>query len=615
MIKPYFQHLARLVFAVLCALTLQSAAAPKACAADAFGSSVASTSTRYQVADALPQQIDSLNADAPVSSESGETQQPIVQEVAADKPFTRGAWSSILPPLIAIVIALAFRRVIPALFAGLWVGAVLIRGVTLKGAWMGILDTYQVYVRDSLTNPDHASIVLFTLMIGGMVGIVSKSGGMQGVVNHVAKWATTAKRGQLSVVFMGVAVFFDDYANSLVVGNTMRPVSDSLNISREKLSYIVDSTSAPVACLALVTTWIGYEVGLIGTAMADIGVIQGSAYQIFLDSILYSFYPLLALAFVTMIAWTGRDFGPMLSAERRARSTGAVLGPDARVDVEVSEGSHLMPVEGKPQRPMNAIIPIVVLVLGVIISLFVTGEGDSIKDIIASADSYKALMYASLLGTLVAAFLSVSQKILTIEETVEAWYSGLRSMMFALIILVLAWSLSSTTEILGTAEYLVSVLGDSLAPGIVPAIVFVIAAATAFATGSSWGAMGILIPLVVPLTWAVMEQHGLADGSHYPILYSAISCVLAGSVWGDHCSPISDTTILSSMASGSDHIDHVRTQLPYALSVGVIALLIGTIPTGFGVPWWASMIAGVVVCYLVVRFVGKPVDELQPDLA
>ncbi|MCB0719647.1 MAG: Na+/H+ antiporter NhaC family protein [Bacteroidetes bacterium] len=615
MIKPYFQHLARLVFAVLCALTLQSAAAPKACAADAFGSSVASTSTRYQVADALPQQIDSLNADAPVSSESGETQQPIVQEVAADKPFTRGAWSSILPPLIAIVIALAFRRVIPALFAGLWVGAVLIRGVTLKGAWMGILDTYQVYVRDSLTNPDHASIVLFTLMIGGMVGIVSKSGGMQGVVNHVAKWATTAKRGQLSVVFMGVAVFFDDYANSLVVGNTMRPVSDSLNISREKLSYIVDSTSAPVACLALVTTWIGYEVGLIGTAMADIGVIQGSAYQIFLDSILYSFYPLLALAFVTMIAWTGRDFGPMLGAERRARSTGAVLGPDARVDVEVSEGSHLMPVEGKPQRPMNAIIPIVVLVLGVIISLFVTGEGDSIKDIIASADSYKALMYASLLGTLVAAFLSVSQKILTIEETVEAWYSGLRSMMFALIILVLAWSLSSTTEILGTAEYLVSVLGDSLAPGIVPAIVFVIAAATAFATGSSWGAMGILIPLVVPLTWAVMEQHGLADGSHYPILYSAISCVLAGSVWGDHCSPISDTTILSSMASGSDHIDHVRTQLPYALSVGVIALLIGTIPTGFGVPWWASMIAGVVVCYLVVRFVGKPVDELQPDLA
>ena len=615
MIKPYFQHLARLVFAVLCALTLQSAAAPKACAADAFGSSVASTSTRYQVADALPQQIDSLNADAPVSSESGETQQPIVQEVAADKPFTRGAWSSILPPLIAIVIALAFRRVIPALFAGLWVGAVLIRGVTLKGAWMGILDTYQVYVRDSLTNPDHASIVLFTLMIGGMVGIVSKSGGMQGVVNHVAKWATTAKRGQLSVVFMGVAVFFDDYANSLVVGNTMRPVSDSLNISREKLSYIVDSTSAPVACLALVTTWIGYEVGLIGTAMADIGVIQGSAYQIFLDSILYSFYPLLALAFVTMIAWTGRDFGPMLSAERRARSTGAVLGPDARVDVEVSEGSHLMPVEGKPQRPMNAIIPIVVLVLGVIISLFVTGEGDSIKDIIASADSYKALMYASLLGTLVAAFLSVSQKILTIEETVEAWYSGLRSMMFALIILVLAWSLSSTTEILGTAEYLVSVLGDSLAPGIVPAIVFVIAAATAFATGSSWGAMGILIPLVVPLTWAVMEQHGLADGSHYPILYSAISCVLAGSVWGDHCSPISDTTILSSMASGSDHIDHVRTQLPYALSVGVIALLIGTIPTGFGVPWWASMIAGVVVCYLVVRFVGKPVDQLQPDLA
>ncbi len=530
------------------------------------------------------------------------------QEQTAEPTIEKGKWTSILPPLLAILIALAFKRVIPALFAGLWVGAVFARGGSLGAFWLGLLDTYQVYVRNSLADPDHASIILFTLMIGGMVGILSRSGGMQGVVNHMVKWATSPKRGQLSVVFMGFAIFFDDYANSLVVGNTMRPVTDSLRISREKLAYIVDSTSAPVACLALVTTWIGYEVGLIGTAVNEIPGLTASAYSIFLNTILYSFYPLLALVFVWMVAWTGRDFGPMYKAEVRARTTGAVLGPDASVDEEASQGAHATPKEGKPQRPVNAILPVLVLVGGVLVSLFVTGEGDNIRDIIGSADSYTALMYASLLGALTAGLLAVSQRILTIEETVEAWYAGLRSMMFAMIILVLAWSLSATTEVLGTADFLVDALGDSLKPGLVPAVVFLISAATAFATGSSWGAMGILIPLVVPLTWAVLAKNGMTDGSSYPILYSAISCVLAGSVWGDHCSPISDTTILSSMASGSDHMDHVRTQLPYALSVGVIALLVGTIPTGFGVPWWISLILGIAICYALIRFVGKPVE-------
>lgn len=532
-----------------------------------------------------------------------------LQDQDAITPATgKGRWTSILPPFLAILIALAFRRVIPALFAGVWIGAVLIKGVTVSGVWYGLLDTYQVYVRDTIIDPDHASIILFSLMIGGMVGILSKSGGMQGVVNYVVKWATSPKRGQLSVVFMGFAVFFDDYANTLVVGNTMRPVTDRLRISREKLAYIVDSTSAPVACLALVTTWIGYEVGLIGTAVAEIPGLDASAYSIFLDTILYSFYPLLALVFVGLVAWTGRDFGPMLAAERRARSTGEVSRPGANVDVEASEGAGVTPKEGKPQRAINAILPVAVLVVGVLVSLYVTGSGDNIRDIIGSADSYKALMYASLLGMLTAAGLAIGQRILTIEETVEAWYSGLRSMLFAMIILVMAWSLSATTEVLGTADYLIAVLGDSLNPAVVPALVFLIAAATAFATGSSWGSMGILIPLVVPLTWAVMAKNGLADAGHYPILYSAISCVLAGSVWGDHCSPISDTTILSSMASGCDHIDHVRTQMPYALAVGMIALFFGTLPTGFGLPWWASLTLGVAVCFAVVRFFGQQVE-------
>jgi Na+/H+ antiporter NhaC len=181
-------------------------------------------------------------------------------------------------------------------------------------------------------------------------------------------------------------------------------------------------------------------------------------------------------------------------------------------------------------------------------------------------------------------------------------------MMFAMIILILAWALSSVTEVLHTAEFLVSILGDALAPGLVPTLVFLLAAATSFATGTSWGTMGILMPLVLPLAWAVMGVNGMAGPEYYYILYSTVSCVLAGAVWGDHCSPISDTTILSSMASSCDHIEHVRTQLPYAVSVGTISVVIGSMPTGFGFPWWISMIAGGIVSYLLIRVLGREIE-------
>jgi Na+/H+ antiporter NhaC len=516
-------------------------------------------------------------------------------------------WLSIVPPLIAIGIALIFKRVIPALFFGIWVGAWIAIGPT--GAARGLFDAFQVFVMTTMLNADHVPIILFTLMIGGMVGIISKNGGMRGVVRHIVGWASTRQRGQVATWLMGLVIFFDDYANTLVVGNAMRPITDRLRISREKLAYIVDSTAAPVACLFFVTTWIGYEVGIIGAAVSQIDGYDESAYSIFLNSVPYSFYPWLTILFVLFVAISGKDFGAMRLAERRAVETGAVLGPGAKVDENASGGTELEPPEGKPFRAVNAIVPIIVLVGGVIAGLFVTGSGDSIREIIGSADSYAALMWASLASVLVAALLSIGQRILTIDETVDSWYAGVKSMLFAMIILVLAWALSDVTSALQTAPYLVSVLGDALPPGVVPALIFVISAATAFATGSSWGTMGILMPLVVPLVWAVLQGNGVADPSHYHIIYSTVSCVLAGAVWGDHCSPISDTTILSSMASGCDHIEHVRTQMPYALAVGSVAVLMGTLPTGFGFPWWASMLIGGATLFLLLRQLGESPNE------
>ncbi|MBT8062297.1 MAG: Na+/H+ antiporter NhaC family protein [Xanthomonadales bacterium] len=530
-----------------------------------------------------------------------------------ESPATAATALSVLPPLLAIVFALIFKRVIPALFLGVWLGSWIIAGPGFGGFWNGLLASFQVYVLNALADPDHAAIILFSLMIGGMVGIISRNGGMQGIVDRIVTWADSVRHARLATAWMGMAIFFDDYANTLVVGNTMRPVTDAKRISRAKLAYIVDSTAAPVACIALVTTWIGYEVGLIGEAIGGLPGLDAEAYLVFLNTIPYSFYPLLAIAFVFMIAWSGRDFGPMLKAERHALRHGAI--PDQHLAGYFDDDCKpIDPVEGKPRRAINALLPVVVLIFSVVGGLYVTGRSGldipdpSLSDIIGNANSYKALMWGSFLGVLCAVFLTLAQRILDLEETVAAWYQGLKSMLMALIILILAWSLGEVSEILRTADFLVSALGGTLPPFMLPLLVFLIAAATAFGTGSSWGAMGILIPLVIPLTWAVLQANGMADPEHMHILYSTIASVLAGSVWGDHCSPISDTTILSSLASGCDHIEHVRTQLPYAVAVGLTAIVTCMVPVALGMPWWLGLAAGLAILVLTLGFFGKLIE-------
>jgi Na+/H+ antiporter NhaC len=517
-------------------------------------------------------------------------------------------WISLMPAFLAIAVALVLRNVVPALLLGLWLGSMALQGFTPLGALKGLLDVFTVFIVNALANPDHAAIILFTMMIGGMVGIITRNGGMASIVRVVVSKAKTAIGGQVSVWLMGLMIFFDDYANTLVVGNTARSVTDHLKISREKLAYIVDSTAAPVVCLALVTTWIGYQVSLIDQAMGDIDGLAGrTAYSLFLNSIPYSFYPILAVLFVFAVAASGRDMGPMYKAELRARK--GQVEPKAAEDLPAMDGDTLESKPNVPMRPLNAFLPIVVLIGALAASMFITGEGETITAIVGSADPYKSMMWASFIGALVAAGLSIGQKILSAHETVDAWYGGARATLFGMIVLILAWSMSAVTSDLNAKGYLISILGDTLPVALVPAVVFVLAAITAFSTGTSWGTMGILLPLVLPLTWAVMTVNGVADPAGMHIMYSAIACVLAGAVWGDHCSPISDTTVLSSIASGCDHIEHVRTQLPYAMLVGTVAIAIGTIPAGYGLPPWISLIVGAAILLTVLRFFGRSADE------
>ena len=377
-----------------------------------------------------------------------------------------------------------------------------------------------------------------------------------------------------------------------------------LGISREKLAYLVDSTSAPVATVAVITTWIGFQISIISDSIENISGISESAYVLFIHSIAYSFYPFLALFLVGLVVTMGKDFGPMVDAEIRARKN-----KNKKIEETVQDnGEDLRVKENISYRAVNAILPISVLVVSMFYFIFSSGQGYTIKDILGSADTFSALMHSTLLSAFVAAVLSVGQRILSLNETFDAWYNGLKFMMMGLLVLVLAWALADISKDLHTADYIVSVLGDKIPIQILPTVVFFIAAVTAFGSGSSWGVMAILMPLVIPLCWAVMENYGGPGPENIHILYSTIACVLTGAVWADHCSPISDTTILTSMASGCDLMDHVKTQMPYALIAGSIALFIGTLPAGFGVPWWLLLGLGFILLFIIINTYGKPTD-------
>ena len=545
-------------------------------------------------------------------------------EIVPVAPTFMPGWFSLLPPLVAIALALLFREVVTALFAGVWLGALAVAGFNPLSATWRLIDTFVVPALGD-TDGGHTQIVVFSLLLGGMVGIIARNGGTMGIVEAVAPFARTTIRGKLATWGAGLAIFFDDYANTLIVGTTMRPITDRLKISREKLAYLVDSTAAPVAALIPISTWVGYEISLIndGLRIASeqnpehaAALVSASPFAIFLHTIPYLFYPLLALFFVFLTSIMDRDFGPMADAERRAASGGGLHRPGAQLTTDTS--AHIMdPKEGTKHRWWNAGVPVLTVIVVVLLGLYATGRAGvgpdaSLMDVFGAADPFATLLWGSLAGCLMALLLSAAQGILTITEGIDAWLGGIRAMVIAMIILVLAWSLGSVTEQIGTAQYLATILSGHFPLRLLPVLIFLTAAGMSFATGTSWGTMAILLPLVIPLTVSLGGDAGFDGGTHYSILLGAISSVLAGAIFGDHCSPISDTTVLSSTASACDHVDHVRTQLPYALLVAGIGMLVGDIGTAYGLPNWIALASGAAILFLVLRFFGRRVHEVAP---
>lgn len=563
-------------------------------------------------------------------------------------------WLSVLPPLIAIIMALLFKEVVSSLFLGVFTGAFIAGGMRIESIYYFLQSIFNVvakYVVAALTDSGHISVIVFSLLIGGMVAIISRNGGMAGVVNRLSRYAKSARSSQFVSWFLGVAIFFDDYANTLIVGNTMRAVTDRFKVSREKLAYIVDSTAAPVAAVAFITTWIGAELGYIDTGIKLLHNFDPNLtpYAIFLSSLKYSFYPVLTLFFILLILYTNRDFGPMFKAEWRARTTGQV-SPVVHSVVEEEDTEDLSPVPGSPLKWYHAVVPVATAIFVTIYGLVDTGfaglygqmleegvkvsspgwsdvwasigqmqghgEGFIMKlgSIVGAADSFAALLWSSFAGVSVAIVMTVWSRIMKLTDTISTMTTGFKAMLPALIILTFAWSLATTTEELHTATYLSTAVQGAISPHMLPVVVFILAAFISFSTGSSWSTMAILYPIAIPTAWAVCHAAGMDDFNSMEILLNVIAVVLSASVLGDHCSPISDTTILSSLASDCAHIEHVKTQLPYALTVGFVSMVLCYLGTWFEGGWGLSfilMLIGMAILTGVVFWRGKklPADE------
>ena len=547
-------------------------------------------------------------------------------DVAGQNAAKFGIWT-LIPPLVAISLAFITKNVIVSLVIGIMSGGFILN-ISGNNPFMALfysfLDLIQRAV-NSLADPWNAGIILQVLAIGGVINLVGKMGGAKAIAEALSKRAKSAKSAQIITWVAGLLVFFDDYANSLIIGPMMRPVTDKMKISRERLAFIIDATAAPVAGIAIISTWIGLEVGLIGSAFDSIGV-ETNAFGVFLNTIPFRFYNILILGFIVITALLLKDFGPMRKAEIECRRGGLNLSSNEDINKELSKHDELEPLPGVKLSVWNAIIPIGALILGALFAFYYSGytaimggedsaviqlmqnspaSFDAIKEAFSNADASVALFQSAFFAGLVAIIMGVAKKIFTLSEALDIWVDGMKTLIITGVILICAWSLSSVIKELGTAKYLIQLLSGSLPPFILPSLIFVLGAIISFATGTSYGTMGILMPLAIPLAYSINPDMS------YVIV--ATSAVLTGAIFGDHCSPISDTTILSSMGAGCNHIDHVRTQMPYAIFVAVITILFGYIPAGFGLPVYVVLPIAFVAMFIGIQIFGKSVEVEDID--
>jgi len=461
--------------------------------------------------------------------------------------MTDPTWISLLPPLLAITLAIGTRQVYLSLAGGIWLG------YTILSSWnpfTGLSRAIDGTV-DVLGDPGDAKVILFTLVIGALIATVEASGGVKGFVRYLEtrRWVDSSRKAQLLAWTVGVVIFIESNITVLVAGSVARPLFDRFKVSREKLAYLIDSTSAPICILIPLNAWGAYNLGI----LSSLGIEE--PLKVFLTSILFNFYAMVAVALaLTTVLW-GLDLGPMKKAEARTRS-GQVLWPDSQ---PVVDEAVLTPEPNRkiPPRPLNMILPIAVMVVMMPVSLFLTGGGN-----LMDGSGSTSVLWAVLSGLAVAWLLLLGQRGASVDDLTRTGLKGAGGLVPLALILLLALALGDVAVELGTGEFVAGVTQGRLPPVLFLPLTFLVSAGIAFSIGSSWGTFAIMLPIAVPAAQTMALP-----------LAPFVAASLAGGIFGDHSSPISDTTIISSMAAATDHIDHVRTQLPYALLAGGAATL------------------------------------------
>lgn len=530
-------------------------------------------------------------------------------------------WYSIIPPMLAILLAFLTQHVLLSLGVAIVAGGFLssVPQAPLSiGAWLQGLRAAGVYVTDTVTNRTNLLVLSFIPPIFIMIEVIMASGGFRGIILWLLKWVKGRKSAQAVTALMGVLCFIDDYTNAIVVGSMMQPINDRFRVSREKLAFLVDATSAPVAGIAVVSTWIAYEVGLLRQIGEKLGIGK-SGYSMFFDALSFRFYCLLMIVFVFVQIVMDSDYGPMRAAQEREKVKDS---PDI---------NGIQDSEPESGRAINALIPLAGLLLFHFTGLWYDGttklKNDMLewqakslttvaenlppkpvdietlspgswiywREVIGHAEnSPLVLACAALFGLMLALLFSQIFGSLRLPVIISCFKRGFKRAMVPFIILITAWSLKNCCDNLKTGEFLTTILADRVSPYLFPPILFFVASLTSFATGTSYGTMAILIPTAIPVAFAMDQGYGLTT-------MISIGAVLDGAIFGDHCSPISDTTIISSTASSCELMRHVRTQLPYSLSVAVIALIFGYIPSAVGLaPILSFFLASLAIACLFI---------------
>ncbi len=525
-------------------------------------------------------------------------------------PASRHLWYSIIPPVLAILLAFVTHNVLLSLGISIIAGGLLTQAQVYTSNPFAIfkaLKTTATFVTGSVASIENLWILSFVVLIFIMLKILIVSGGFNGLVRLTVKIVTGKKTAQLVTALLGVCFFIDDYANAIIVGSAMRPITDRFRISREKLAFIVDATSAPVTGLAVISTWIATEVSLFETVANELGI-NKSGYSMFFDAIRFRFYCVMMLIFMFLHILMNIDFGPMRTAEKNADSNSNFDNQKNNTNNTSSD------VTGRQRigKPVSAIVPIVGLLIFHITALWIGGGGlDKIssglspmslsywRQTISDADSTKLLAFSSTFGICLAAIFALFVEKIKVAAILKAALASVKNSYLPVSILILAWSLKKSCDLLGTGEFLISILADNIPPLLFPALVFFVASITSFATGTSWGTMAILIPTAIPVAFAL-------DGNSYGLITMiSLGAVLDGAIFGDHCSPISDTTILSSISSRCSLIQHVRTQLPYSLCVAALALLCGYLPAALGLKWIWTIITALIIMFASLAILKK----------